>query len=318
MPWRAAMDRMTKSIVLFSAALMSDTVPSFFVYGEPDRPIDLGFLHVETVMERKSLHAGRVSAHKHERMAQITFWTRGRGEYFIEDRRLDFVAPAVSFVPSGVVHGFTVAPEESDAIVASIADGALPPIAALSVLPVDEAVMVRGQSGSRLWPSLAATMQRLLDDYQAGQMRPLGALIAVALNDIALLGQKERAGEREGRDLALAFRRLVDRHFRENWPIGRYVEALGTTPHLLARACGASHGRSLKAVIDGRRLIEAKRLLVFTIRSVEDVGYEIGFRDPAYFSRFFRKHAGAPPGEWRAGQAQPSRRGEVKEPSPTV
>ncbi|QEN85388.1 helix-turn-helix domain-containing protein [Labrys sp. KNU-23] len=297
---------------------MSDRVPSFFVYGEPDRPVDVGFLHVETVMERSHLHSGRVSAHKHDRMAQITFWTRGRGEYFIEDRRLDFIAPAVSFIPSGVVHGFTVVPEETDAIVVSIADSALPPIAALSSLPVEEPIMVRGQAGSRFWPSLAATMQRLLEDYRVGQMTPLGALLAVAMNDIALLGQTGRSGEREGRDLASAFRRLVDRHFRDAWPVERYVAALGTTPHLLARACAASHGVSVKAFIDRRRLIEAKRLLVFTIRSVEDVAYEIGFRDPAYFSRFFRKHVGAPPGEWRADQGHPSHHGEAEEPSPTV
>ena len=283
---------------------MSDKVPSFFVYGEPDRPVDVGFLHMETVMERKLLHSGQVSAHRHDRMAQITFWTRGRGEYFIEDRRLDFIAPAVSYIPSSVVHGFTVAPEETDAIVASIADSALPPIAALSALPIEEPIMVRGQSESRFWLSLAATMQRLLEDYRQGQMAPLGALLAVAMNDIALLGQTGRIGEREGHDLALAFRRLVDRHFRDAWPIERYVTALGTTPHLLARACGASHGLSAKAFIDRRRLIEAKRLLVFTIRSVEDVAYEIGFRDPAYFSRFFRKHVGEPPGEWRIGQAR--------------
>lgn len=283
---------------------MADSIPSFFVYGEADRPIDLGFLHVETVMARKSLHSGQVSAHRHDRMAQITFWMQGRGTYFIEEKRMDFVAPAVSFVPSGTVHGFTVAPEESDAIVASIADGALPPIAALAALPLDAPIMVCGEAENRLWPALAATMRRLLEDYQAGQARPLAALLAVALNDIALLGRSDRAGDHEGRDLALAFRRLVDRHFRENWPVERYVAALGTTPHLLAKACAAAHGQPVKAFIDKRRLVEAKRLLVFTIRSVEDVAYEVGFRDPAYFSRFFRRHAGAPPGEWRIGQAR--------------
>lgn len=297
------MDRMTKSIVLFTAMVMSDTVPSFFVYGEPDRPLDIGFVHVETVMARRQLHSGRVSAHKHDRMAQITFWTRGRGDYFIEDRRLYFVAPAVSFIPSGVVHGFTVAPEETDAIVASIADSALPPIAALSSLPADEALMVCGQGENRFWTHLSEIMERLLGDYQAGEVQPLAALLAVAMNDIARLGRTLPASGHDGQDLALAFKRLVDRHFRDNWPIARYVEALGTTLHLLARACEASYRQPVKAFIDGRRLIEAKRLLVFTIRSVEDVAYEIGFRDPAYFSRFFRKHAGAPPGEWRAGQA---------------
>ena len=55
----------------------------------------------------------------------------------------------------------------------------------------------------------------------------------------------------------------------------------------------------MKAFIDERRLLEAKRLLLFTVRSVEHVSYEVGFRDPAYFSRFFRSRAGTPPGEWR-------------------
>ena len=48
-----------------------------------------------------------------------------------------------------------------------------------------------------------------------------------------------------------------------------------------------------------RRLLEAKRLLLFTIRSVEEIAYEIGFRDPAYFSRFFKRYMGEAPGAYR-------------------
>lgn len=283
---------------------MMQRVPSFFVYGEPDRPLDIGFLHVETVMERRQVHSGRVSAHKHERMAQITFWIEGHGEYFIEDQRLDFVAPAVSFVPSGVVHGFTVAPETSDAIVASIADSALPPIQALSTLAFERPVMVRGQADNPLWSHLRMTMNRLLEDYRSGQSGSISALIAVVTNDIAGLARTDASGERGDNDLARAFRHLVDRHFRENWPVERYVDALGTTPHLLAKACHAAFGRSVKAFVDERRLLEAKRLLLFTVRSVEDVAYETGFRDPAYFSRFFRTRTGEPPGEWRIRQSR--------------
>jgi AraC family transcriptional activator of pobA len=49
-----------------------------------------------------------------------------------------------------------------------------------------------------------------------------------------------------------------------------------------------------------RRLLEAKRLLLFTVRSLEDIAYEIGLKDAAYFSRFFRARTGMPPSEWRA------------------
>lgn len=36
-----------------------------------------------------------------------------------------------------------------------------------------------------------------------------------------------------------------------------------------------------------RRLLETKRLLLFTVRSLEDIAYEVGLKDAAYFSRFF-------------------------------
>ena len=275
-------------------------VPSFFIYGEPDKPLDVGFMHVETIMERRYVHHGHAAAHKHNQMTQIALWTSGGGIWMMEDEKLEFTAPAVSFVPSGVVHGFTVAAHESDAIVVSVADGALPPIRALTTLNMTRPVMIRGMAGNPLWPHLTTVMRLLHDDYRSGRAAALAALVAVAANDIAGLLQSDIAGERISDSLANAFRRLVDRHFRENWPVERYIDTLGTTPHLLDKACRNAHGLSVKAFIDERRLLEAKRLLLFTVRSVEDVAYETGFRDPAYFSRFFRRRAGAPPGQWRA------------------
>jgi len=282
---------------------MADVVPSFFVYGEPDRPLEVGFMHVETVMARKSVHLGHVNAHKHDRMGQITFWTKGHGGYFIEETRLDFFAPAVSFVPSGVVHGFTVEPAETDAIVVSIADGALLPMQAQTILPLDIPTMVTGSGDNPLWQRLASLMDHLADEYREGRPgmeKALAALAAVALTDIARLAQESPAAMKAGpAALATDFRRLVDRHFRDNWPVERYMEALGTTPHLLAKACRAAFGLSVKEFITERRMLEAKRLLLFTVRSVEDIAYEVGLDDAAYFSRFFKSRMGLPPGEWR-------------------
>jgi AraC family transcriptional activator of pobA len=278
------------------------SVPSFFVYGEPDRPLDVGFIHVETVMARRHVHFGQVRAHKHGQMAQVTFWTSGRGEYFIEDRVIPFVAPAVSFIPSGTVHGFHVEPEITDAVVASIADTALPLMKPLSGLDFERPLFVTQQNGSVLWDELGATMQRLQRDYRDGHSLSLAALLTVVVNDIARLAKSSTDTVTPDLDLAISLKSLVDSHFRDNWPLERYVEALSTTPHLLAKACRQAYGQSVKSFIDDRRLLEAKRLLLFTVRSVEDITFELGFRDPAYFSRFFRKHVGEPPGEWRAAR----------------
>lgn len=57
----------------------------------------------------------------------------------------------------------------------------------------------------------------------------------------------------------------------------------------------------LTTLIDARILLEAKRLLVFTTRSVADIGSELGFDDPSNFSSFFRQSAGTTPKAFRSG-----------------
>jgi len=286
---------------------MSGAVPSFFVYGEPDRPLDVGFIHVETVMARKSLHSGTVPAHKHDHLSQITCWIRGRGRYFYEDKALDFFAPAISFIPSGVVHGFAVEPEESDAIVVSIADDALLAIQAQTILPLDAPVMIANMPESPLWDGLNAVIRRIEIEYghgRPGMDRTLSCLSAVVLTDIARLAHEMPTPSASPGGVALAreFRRLVDSHFRENWPIERYEKELNTTAHLLAKVCRAAFGMSPKEFIGERRMLEAKRLLLFTVRPVEDIAYELGLRDAAYFSRVFKAYEKLPPGQWRAAR----------------
>jgi len=85
------------------------------------------------------------------------------------------------------------------------------------------------------------------------------------------------------------------RIFRDNWPVDRYVETLATTPHLLDKAARMLLGSGVKRVVSERRLLEA-------VRTVEDIAYEIGFDDPAYFSRFFRGRVGEAPAAWRRKQ----------------
>jgi len=82
-------------------------------------------------------------------------------------------------------------------------------------------------------------------------------------------------------------------------PLEDYAQDLATTPHLLLKAVRAAFAKTPYQLVIERQVVEAKRLLLFTIRPVADIAYELGFRDPAYFSRFFRRHCGKPPGAWR-------------------
>ena len=60
---------------------------------------------------------------------------------------------------------------------------------------------------------------------------------------------------------------------------------------------------SAKGFIAQRILAEAKRRLIYTRQPLEEISYQLGFTDPAYFSREFSKAEGMPPGAYRL-QAQ--------------
>ena len=279
--------------------------PEFFVYGGPTHALDVGFCHVETVRAREGVHHGRVQPHKHPQLGQITYWTSGRGTYRIEDEIWSFSAPTVSFVPSGVVHGFEIEPG-TDAVVISMADDALAVLAEHTLLPLDTPVLICGRGEEVLWRRLRDAIQAVQTEYVEalpGMDKILPPLVAVALSGIARLGTEPQPIELPAvAALAGKLRRLIDRSFREDWPVERYVEALGTTRHLLDKAARQVVGTGVRRAISERRLVEAKRLLAFTVRSVEDIAFEAGFNDPAYFSRFFRHATGVSPAAWRKGR----------------
>ncbi|WP_031298075.1 helix-turn-helix domain-containing protein [Sphingobium lactosutens] len=96
------------------------------------------------------------------------------------------------------------------------------------------------------------------------------------------------------------FRELVDTHYRQQWSLGRYAEALGVTVATLGRACREQFGESPSAIVNARIVREAQRQLAYTSLDIQQIARDLGFADAAYFSRFFRKQSGLKPSEFRA------------------
>ncbi|WP_420320805.1 helix-turn-helix domain-containing protein [Flagellimonas sp.] len=58
-------------------------------------------------------------------------------------------------------------------------------------------------------------------------------------------------------------------------------------------------GLSIKNLISNKRLMEGKKKIVFTDKSIQEVSYETGYKDPAYFNRVFKNTTGMTPSEFR-------------------
>lgn len=74
---------------------------------------------------------------------------------------------------------------------------------------------------------------------------------------------------------------------------------LGITATQLNRICREQLGCTALELLHQRAVQEAARDLRFTMLSVQQIAWDLGFADAAYFSRFFRRYTGRSPRQWR-------------------
>ena len=95
------------------------------------------------------------------------------------------------------------------------------------------------------------------------------------------------------------FKQLIDAKFRTLKLPKEYAELLHVTPNYLNALCQDLLGKTAGDLIRDRVILEAKRLLVNAGLTVGEIAYELNFADNSYFTRFFRKHTGVTPEEFR-------------------
>lgn len=95
------------------------------------------------------------------------------------------------------------------------------------------------------------------------------------------------------------FQQLIELHYRDHLRIEKMAALLGVTRAHLHQACITATGRTPLTLIHDRLIEEATLKLRETQIPVEQVGYSLGFRDPAYFNRFFKRITSQSPAAFR-------------------
>lgn len=91
----------------------------------------------------------------------------------------------------------------------------------------------------------------------------------------------------------------LDAHYLEKLSLAEVAQRFYVDKSYLCRLFRDSYGTTLNSYLASRKITEAKRLLRFSDRSVEEIGVLVGIGELAYFSRVFRKIEGVSPREYR-------------------
>ena len=101
-------------------------------------------------------------------------------------------------------------------------------------------------------------------------------------------------------DLLRRFVQALERDYADHHDASHYAEELHVPPATLSRALTQVTGRGTKELVLDRVMSEAARLLRFTDQNVQQVAQRVGYDDPLYFSRAFKRHFGDSPMAYRA------------------
>lgn len=92
---------------------------------------------------------------------------------------------------------------------------------------------------------------------------------------------------------------LIDQHYINHLSSQEILELLDIQGYQVHDLFRNKLGLSIKQLWTNKVLLESKKEIAFTDKNIQEVAFEKGFKDPAYFNRFFKRGTGQQPGEFR-------------------
>ena len=150
------------------------------------------------------------------------------------------------------------------------------------------------------WSARLSALDLELRERREGYREAALAHLTLLLVDVGRLAT-EAVGELRLNDeplLAEVFG-FVEERYGEPVSLKDVATAVSLSPGYLTTVVRRKTGRTVVEWIAERRMVQARRLLVETDLAVEEVGHRVGYRDPGYFVRTFKRSHGTTPLGWR-------------------
>ncbi|GAF02791.1 helix-turn-helix domain-containing protein [Saccharicrinis fermentans] len=100
-------------------------------------------------------------------------------------------------------------------------------------------------------------------------------------------------------EITKMFINLIIQYFNESRDVAFYADKLNITPKYLSLVTSEVRGQSAKKMIDDYIMTEIKLQLNATSKSIMEISDELNFPDPSSFCKFFKRHSGLSPKQFR-------------------
>ena len=282
-------------------------IPVYELYGEEQQWLTPDLLHCEAIATRSRLHNWEILPHSHHGLLQLLWLEQGEALLQLDDWKGELVAGGVLIVPQHCIHGFQFS-TDAKGIVITLA------YPLLDSLGADLSTALQSESAARIFlleeneeQSLIETMLRkLMKEYQQQQgyrreliESSLTVVLACLMQQAQSMQPRLVEHPKRARRYLSEFTNLIEQDYVHHHQLTFYATKIGISTAHLNAVCREFIQRSALDLIHARIMLEAKRNLVYTSLTIKTVAEMLGFADPAYFTRFFKRQAGLSPKEFR-------------------
>lgn len=279
--------------------------PLFQLYGEQaDWPL-AEMLHCETIASRSHLYHWHIRPHRHAGLYQILYLHRGQAIVSLDETRHTIQGPTAVEIPQAYVHGFEFDVDCSgyvttitNALLTRLAQR-LGPAAAPAWHPVLHPLTIGPHSNGLHEACTQLNMQYATrHPFREAQIEAWLTLLYTRLRNQP--GDTSHPPQTAKGLLHYArFNELLEQAHKHHHAVAWYARQLGLSTTHLNLLTRTHAGKTPLQIIHQRLALEASRSLIYSSMTIQEISNDLGFLEPAHFTRFFRKTAGKSPKDFR-------------------
>ena len=243
----------------------------------------------------------KTSPHKHEDYYELVYLMEGEGFHWIETEKYVISTPEFYFLEPAQLHHwqFTSVPKGyvilfKKSYFDDLYDGDIP----------NMILKLRGRYRTGLPPEYSphSIIENILEEYSCNREFSSkiikGYLMALFAKILQISNAQDDLNQVPD-SLYKRYQELVIRECPGLNKVKDFAKLLNTTPQNLNAACRRQIGTSAKELILNQLILESKRYLLHTEKTLTEIAYSLKFNDASYFVKFFKKKAGVAPLQFR-------------------
>ncbi len=240
--------------------------------------------------------------HRHDE-EELIIITSGSLEHYIDFQYEVVTAPSVCYVPMGKLH--KLMPRVGlEGWVITYKNEFIPDseLSFYSKFATSSAIPLTGGTCMNRFSTLCELINGEFSHPQCDMAtinHLLKALITMILAERKTNLPNEASIKNNQQNTFNAFLRILEENFRRPEGVQFYADKLNMSTRNLNLICKNNFDKSVSEIIETRKLIEAKQLLLNTDKTVSEIGYELGYNEKSYFTRVFRQKMGVTPTDFR-------------------